>query len=245
LVTRPHQRLVVDRQKPISIDHTTPKEAMSSYNALKIRKQGSLCYNADGICLGMDWQLRRRVMNVTDIIFILLLFGGLALGFFQGTIRLVIAVVAFYVAIILASLYFPTVGLWLQQRFDSSLYVGQIIAFTLVLLISFGVLTAAGLYTFRYAAFPESLAFIDRTLGVFLGLIMGALFLGILANILIKLFYPSIGDLNDLPLMVGIQKSVRGSGMVKFFSSYILQLILSIVYPFLPDSAIRIIFQTQ
>ncbi|MFN8476206.1 MAG: CvpA family protein [Kouleothrix sp.] len=47
-------------------------------------------------------------MNVTDIVFILILLGGLALGFFQGTIRLIITIIAFYVGIVLASLYFQS-----------------------------------------------------------------------------------------------------------------------------------------
>ena len=75
--------------------------------------------------------------NFVDILFILLLLGALALGFFQGTIRLLIAIVAFYVGIVLASLYFPSVGLVFQQRFSSKLRVGQITAFALILLVAF------------------------------------------------------------------------------------------------------------
>ncbi len=49
-------------------------------------------------------------MNAIDLLFILLLLAGLAIGFFQGTIRLTIAIVSFYVSIVLASLYFQLVG---------------------------------------------------------------------------------------------------------------------------------------
>lgn len=49
-------------------------------------------------------------MNLIDILFLLGVLGGLALGFFQGTIRLAIAIVSFYVSIILASLYFQRLG---------------------------------------------------------------------------------------------------------------------------------------
>src|ERR1043166_7878220 len=104
-------------------------------------------------------------MNFMDIVFILLLLGGLALGFFQGTIRLLIAIVAFYVGILLASLYFTTVGLIFQRRFHSTLYVGQITAFAIILLVSFLLLAIAGFYTFRYAKMPASLDFIDRIVG--------------------------------------------------------------------------------
>src|SRR5215470_1048896 len=104
-------------------------------------------------------------MNGIDILYIILLLGGLALGFFQGTIRLLIAIVAFYIGIILASLYFTTVGLFFQRRFNSTLYVGQITAFALILLVAFLLLSIAGFYTFRYAKMPASLDFIDRIIG--------------------------------------------------------------------------------
>src|SRR5437868_3114507 len=43
-------------------------------------------------------------MNAIDLLFILLLLAGLALGFFQGTIKLLVAIISFYVAIMLAIL---------------------------------------------------------------------------------------------------------------------------------------------
>ncbi len=86
-------------------------------------------------------------MNGTDLMFILLLLGGLALGFFQGTLKLVIAIIAFYVGIVLASLYFQPIGNFFRVRFNSSTEVGQITAFAVVLVVSFLLLTGAGLYT--------------------------------------------------------------------------------------------------
>src|ERR671931_2912977 len=82
-------------------------------------------------------------MNLIDILFLLILLGGLALGFFQGTIKLLIAIIAFYVGIILASLYFPIVGNFFRQRFHSTLEVGQITAFAVILLVAFLLLTIA------------------------------------------------------------------------------------------------------
>src|SRR5262245_63270587 len=132
-------------------------------------------------------------MNFVDIVFVLLLLAALALGFFQGTIRLLIAIVAFYVGIVLASLYFTTVGLFFQQRFHSSLRVGHITAFAVIMLVSFLLLTIAGLYTFRYAKMPASLVFLDRIVGTLLGLVLGAFLLGMFGIILKLLLYPDIG----------------------------------------------------
>ena len=49
-------------------------------------------------------------MNLIDILFLLGVLGGLALGFFLGIIRLAIAIISFYLSIILASLYFQSLG---------------------------------------------------------------------------------------------------------------------------------------
>jgi membrane protein required for colicin V production len=183
--------------------------------------------------------------NFVDILFILLLLGALALGFFQGTIRLLIAMVAFYVAIVLASLYFTSLGLIFQQRFHSSLRVGQITAFALIMLVAFLLLAIAGLYTFRYAKMPASLDFVDRIIGTIFGLLLGGFFLGMLAVILRLLFYPEIGDPASLPIVGAFQGSVRGSFLVGFFSNRILPLIFVTLQPILPRNAIEIFFQIR
>jgi uncharacterized membrane protein required for colicin V production len=183
-------------------------------------------------------------MNFVDLLFLLLLLGSLALGFFQGTIRLFVTIVAFYVGIILASLYFTTVGLSFQQRFHSSARVGQITAFAVILLVAFLLLTVAGLYTFRYARLPSSLDFVDRMAGTVLGLVLGGLFLGMLGVILKLLFYGQIA-VADLPIIAAFQNSVRSSFLVRFFSNQILPLIFTTLQPILPRDAADIIFKIQ
>lgn len=177
-------------------------------------------------------------MNLIDILFLVLLLGGLALGFFQGTIKFVIAIIAFYVGIVLASLYFQSIGNFFRQKFNSSAEVGQITAFATVLAVSFLLLTIAGLYTFRYFRMPTSLDFFDKILGTLLGLVMAALFLGILAVLLKDLFvFRNPAGSASLPVIVSFQAGVRGSTLVRFFGDNILPLIYSSVRPVLPSQA--------
>jgi len=184
-------------------------------------------------------------MNVIDILFILLLLAGLALGFFQGTIRLIVAIAAFYIGIVLASLYFTTVGLFFQRRFNSTLAVSQIMAFALILLVAFLLLTIAGLYTFRYAKMPASLDFIDRIIGTMLGLLLGCLFLGMLAIVFKDLFiYQDVAGSISFPIMRSFQSGVRSSFLVSFFANQILPLIFATVQPVLPRDS-EIIFRFQ
>lgn len=184
-------------------------------------------------------------MNVVDLLFILLLLSGLALGFFQGTLKLLIAIIAFYISIVLASLYFQAVGAFFRARFNTSLDVGQVTAFAVVLMVSFVLLTSAGLYTFRYFKMPQSLDFIDKILGTMLGMLMAALFMGMLAVLLKQLFiFRSPATEASLPIIISFQSSVRGSTLVRFFGDNVLPLIYASARPVLPREA-EIIFRVR
>jgi uncharacterized membrane protein required for colicin V production len=184
-------------------------------------------------------------MNGIDLLFVLLLLGGLALGFFQGTVKLLIAIISFYVSIVLASLYFQAVGNFFRVRFRTSADVGQITAFGVVLLVSFLLLTVAGLYTFRYLRVPKSLDFIDKILGTLLGLFMAGLFLGMFAVLLRDLFiFRSPATEASLPIVILFQNGVRTSSMVSFFGNNILPLLYGLMRPILPAEA-EIIFRIR
>jgi uncharacterized membrane protein required for colicin V production len=184
-------------------------------------------------------------MNGIDLLFILLLLAGLALGFFQGTLKLLIAIIAFYVSIVLASLYFQAVGNFFRIRFNTSADVGQITAFAMVLLVSFLLLTVAGLYTFRYARVPAGLDFFDKILGTLLGLLMAGLFMGMLAVLLRDLFvYRSPATEASLPIVIAFQSAVRTATLVRFFGENVLPLMYSFLRPILPAEA-ELIFRVR
>src|SRR4029078_529336 len=148
-------------------------------------------------------------MNGIDILFLLILLGGLALGFFQGTIKLLVTIISFYISLVLASLYFQAVGNFFRVRFNSSQEVGQITAFATVMLISFFLLLLAGLYTFRYLKMPSSLDFFDKIIGTLLGMLLGALFMGLLAILLKDLFvYRSPASEAALPFVISFPSGV-------------------------------------
>lgn len=179
-------------------------------------------------------------MNFIDILFILLLLAFLALGFFQGTIKLLVAIISFYISIILASLYFQYVGGFLRQRLHTSPAMAQIVGFALILFLIFILLMLAGFYTFRYAKLPASLDFIDRIIGTLLGLVMGGLMLGMLALILdILLIQGNPASEITFPIMNTIQSAARTSIMIDYFKIQVLPMILNLVRPFLPAEAFR------
>lgn len=183
-------------------------------------------------------------MNFIDLFFLLMLVGMLALGFFQGMIRLIVLLVAFYLSIVLASLYFPALATVFQTRFGSPRYVGEYVGFALILMIGFILLTIAGLYTFRYAKMPGRLQYVDRFVGVLLGVVLGTLFMGIFAVLLWNMMVLRGGCTIDFPIMRALCGSVRTSFLLQYFANSLLPETYALVSPILPPGA-RLIFVVQ
>jgi uncharacterized membrane protein required for colicin V production len=174
-------------------------------------------------------------MNYIDLILLLMLFGFLALGFFQGTIKLLIAIISFYVSIILASLYYSFLAEFFRTRLRTQGEGGQIIAYAIILLLGFLLLTVAGIYTFRYAKMPPSLDFVDRVVGTLFGFLLGGLLVGMTAEILHSFFVvrsPASGV--SFPIMRSLQTTTRSSFLIVFFMDNVLPLIFTLVRPVLP-----------
>jgi hypothetical protein len=176
-------------------------------------------------------------VNVMDIFFILLFFGMLAVGFFQGMVRLFVIVIAFYLSLVLASLYYPALGEIFVRRLGADRFIGQYLAFALVLFFSSLLLTIAGLYTFRYFRMPGGLEYLDRIGGAIVGLIFGALLIGIFAALLWNLMIIRGGRNVDLPLMRGLGSAIANSFVLRYFADTVLPLVYGFLDPILPEGA--------
>lgn len=179
-------------------------------------------------------------MNFIDGLFLLLLVGMLAVGFFQGMIRLAILFVAFYLSIVLASVYYNVVGNFFVNRFATERSAAEYIAFTLILIVACILLTVAGLYTFRYAKMPGQLQYVDRLVGVLMGVLMAGLFIGIFSVLLWDIMVVAGAESIGWPLMGSLGRGVRNSFLLNYFATEILPLAYNFVDPILPATAERI-----
>jgi uncharacterized membrane protein required for colicin V production len=179
-----------------------------------------------------------------DLVFVFLFVGALALGFFQGMIRLLVLIIAFYLSLVLASLYFPALANVFVERFGTERYVGEYTGFMIVFLLGVFILGAAGLYTFRYAQLPGQLQYIDRIFGLVLGLLFGTLLISIFAVVLWNMMIVRGGRSVDLPLMQVLGSQVASSTLLQFFANQLLDQMYTILDPVLPDGA-QIIFSVQ
>lgn len=183
-------------------------------------------------------------MNFIDLLFILLFFGMLAAGFFQGMVRLLVLIVAVYLALVLASLYYAPLGEFFVRSFGSQRYVAQYVAFFLVMFLSFVLLSLAGLYTFRYAKLPGGLQYLDRIIGTLLGMFLGVILIGIFGALLWNLMIVRGGRSIDLPLFGILGSQIARSTLVQYFSVELLPLAYNSIDPILPEGA-DLLFQVQ
>jgi uncharacterized membrane protein required for colicin V production len=171
-----------------------------------------------------------------DILLLIIFLVIAATGFFQGTIKILIAILSFYASVVLASLYFKFMALAFA-RSGTSPIVADSLSFFLILAICFILLLAMALYTFRYVRIPVRLEFVDRLLGLVFGVILGVVFTSILAMMLHYAFVThSAGDL--YPLTRAIQNSTRTSTFRQLLIFNILPQMYTVVSPFLPDAAL-------
>lgn len=176
-------------------------------------------------------------MNAIDIFLLAILFGGMIVGFTQGVVRVGIMFFAFYLSVVLAGLYFPPVGRWVQSTFGAPTLVAQYVAFFIVALIAFFALTFAGVYTLRYVEVPARFALFDKLIGVFLGLVLAALIAGLVAMLLWNLMIVRDGRSLNAPLLPWLGRQVFSSVLLRLLASGVLPAAYDLVSPFLPASA--------
>ncbi len=183
-------------------------------------------------------------MNFIDLLFLLLFIGMLALGFFQGMIRIILLLIALYLGVVLASLYYAPLGEVFVRNFGAQRTVAQYLAFVLVLTIGFALLAAAGLYTFRYTRSLGGFEYLNRVGGTLMGMILGALLIGIFGSLLWNLMIVRGGRGIDLPFFRGLGNSVASSSLLPFFVNQLLPVVFARLDPILPDGA-NLLFLVQ
>jgi uncharacterized membrane protein required for colicin V production len=171
-----------------------------------------------------------------DILLLSLFVVITGVGFFQGTIKLTIALITFYASVILASLYFKFLALYMSRRGTSPI-VADAVSFFIILAVCFALLLAMSLYTFRYVRIPGKLEYVDRIFGVVLGVVLGVVSAGVLAMVL-QFAFVSHSAGNEYPISRFVQNSTRSSTLQRVMIVRILPQLYTSVSPFLPDAAV-------
>jgi membrane protein required for colicin V production len=179
-----------------------------------------------------------------DILLIFFLFGAVTLGFFGGLIRGIVVVIMFYLSMVLASLYFTSLGMVVETRYPTmSPEIARLTSFLWLLFMSFVLLTIAGVVIFRHIRLPKRFRHIDRIGGVVVGLLL-ALFVSITFSVVLwNMMILKGGNTSDFPLIRWFGKSVEHSFIVQYIANSISANMSQALAPFLPGGA-EVLFMT-
>lgn len=181
-----------------------------------------------------------------DILFTFFVFGAVTFGFFYGIIRVIVVLVTLYVSLVLASLYFTSLGLFLENRYDLTLEIARLLSFAFVMLTSFSLLSIVGLYTFRHTRLPPKLQHFERLSGVLFGIVLAILFIGILALFFWNFALERAANHDpSAPFTTWLDRSIFDSLVVQYVGIQIAPDVSSMVGPFLPDGAKLILTDTK
>ena len=176
-------------------------------------------------------------LNAIDVVLLLLFAGAFLLGFFQGVVRQLLGIVAWFFAFALAANLRDPLGSWLGQywTFFPQGYVGMI-AF-LVLLVTFLVASNIAIQVaYKRTPIFARMSFLDEVLGGVLAIGLAVLIISTV-YIVLRTYYGGSGGLqgsNDVPFLTELYLALDGSAIVGGLRSSLIPGIVSLLGPLLP-----------
>lgn len=170
-------------------------------------------------------------MNTFDLVSLVVIVIALILGFFQGAVRMIIVTIMTYIGLVIAGLYFQTIGDWLHLATNISLLESYSLAYIIVFGLCMLTLSSMGVYTFRFfRGNTESL--VNRTLGFAFSGITTLLLIGVLAHLLLIL--PIDGTTSDVRSFIGtdILRTVATARFAAPLGNAAAPLVLQMLDPF-------------
>lgn len=128
-------------------------------------------------------------MNTFDIVCLVILFVSVVVGFFQGAVRMLVIMGVSYVCLILAGLYFQSIGDQIHIASDISIAESYALAFMVVFVACVITLGSMGIYTFRFLR-GNTASTMNRVIGVLASSITSMVLVGVFAHLVLLLASP-------------------------------------------------------
>jgi len=176
----------------------------------------------------MPWGV---VMNSFDVVSLIVVVVALILGFFQGAVRMIIVMIMAYIGLIIAGLYFQTIGDWLHLAANISTLESYSLAYIAVFVLCMLNLSSMGIYTFRF--FRGNIeSIVNRTIGLVCSMTTVLLLLGTLAHLL--LIIPNNGTASEMRSFIGsdLLRTVATARFAVPLSNMVAPIVLQILDPF-------------
>jgi uncharacterized membrane protein required for colicin V production len=177
-------------------------------------------------------------ISLFDVLVLFVLMAMLILGFMQGSIRRMLGIAALLFSfLVAANLRDPLGGFFASHWTHLPQTYSYMIAFgTIFLVLALGLALASQIF-YKKTVLAGRYPALDPTLGATLGLVQGALLVGIGIVILDSYFGSGLGrQPNELPLLREIFTAMEGSATAGIFRSSLIPGVLAIVGVFVPTA---------
>jgi uncharacterized membrane protein required for colicin V production len=184
----------------------------------------------------MDLATLLGSLNATDVVLLLLLAGAFLLGFFQGVIRQLLGIVAWFFAFALAANVSDPLGSWLSQYW-TFFPVGYSAMVAFVVLIV-GLLVAGNIaiqVSYKRTPIFARMSFLDEVLGGILAIGLAVLIVSSF-YIALRSYYGSanLQSTSDVPLLTEIYLLLDRSSIMTGLRGSLIPGLVALLGPLLP-----------
>jgi len=171
-------------------------------------------------------------LNPFDVIIVLALLGGTALGFIRGLVRMALNLLVLYVAVVLAMTFYDDAGRWIHYASDGAIpeTTAEVLAFLLILILTTALVNFVLNKTYKDTELP-GIRQIDQLGGMFIGFVLTCTWIG-LAIIALAFILNATGSTGS-----GLRDSIvfyfEGSNLVPIFYKF-LPIVIATLRPWMP-----------
>jgi uncharacterized membrane protein required for colicin V production len=133
-------------------------------------------------------------LNPFDVLIVLGLLGGVALGFVRGLVRMVLSLLVLYVAAVLALTLYETVGRWIGYMFGMPRTANLALAFILILVLVSVLLNFILRRTYKDTELP-GIRQIDQLGGLVIGFFVTSIYIGLAILVIAYVLNALAGDI--------------------------------------------------
>jgi uncharacterized membrane protein required for colicin V production len=194
------------------------------------------------------WKGGAMAINVIDILLVLAFLAIVAAGFIGGVIRLLFVLVALYLGVIVAGLFYVPIGLGLSSRLSAiDPFTAELVSFFLLMAGATVALSISLLKTFATLRLPRYLAGLDQTGGAALG-VVAATFTVVVATVVLSFFFGLVTEtaakgVQVSPVLLSLALQLRASFLARYFVDLSAPLFVLIV-PWFPNGLPAILVVT-
>ena len=169
-------------------------------------------------------------LNPFDFLIVLALFGGVALGFVRGLVRMALSLIVLYVAAALAMVFHPNLGGLINKMSGLPLAVAEGLAFLLILAAVAILLNFLLRRAYRETELP-GLRQVDQLGGMVVGFVLTVIWIGLC--LLVLAFMLSTPVTSDDTLRLSMVNYFQNSNLIPIFYKF-LPIALATLRPWMP-----------